>query len=198
MPGREKVKASPLDTLSHSSYHRAKVLDSLQGNASAPYFLWGGAVVYNQGVSMKVVFLSDLPGVGQAGQVKDVAEGFARNYLIPRGLALPATADVVQNWEEKKKGQVRRQAKEREGLVALGQRLDALELKLKAKAGSGQKLYGSITSADIAAELSGVGIDLDRRQIELAAPIKELGQHVVVVRLAPGISAQLRVNVEAI
>jgi len=147
---------------------------------------------------MKVVFLSDLPGVGQAGQVKDVAEGFARNYLIPRGLALPATADVVQNWEEKKKGQVRRQAKEREGLVALGQRLDALELKLKAKAGSGQKLYGSITSADIAAELSGVGIDLDRRQIELAAPIKELGQHVVVVRLAPGISAQLRVNVEAI
>jgi len=147
---------------------------------------------------MKVVFLSDLPGVGQAGQVKEVAEGFARNYLLPKGLALPATPDVLANWEERKKGQVRRNAKEKESLVALAQRLGAMEIKLRSKAGSGQKLYGSITSADIAAELSRLGIELDRRQLELPGPIKELGQHLVVVKLAPGVSAQLRVNVEAI
>jgi len=147
---------------------------------------------------MKVVFLSDLPGVGQAGQVKDVAEGFARNYLLRQGLALPATPDVLANWEERKKGQVRRHAKEKESLVALAQRLGAMEIKLLSKAGSGQKLYGSITSADIASELSRQGIELDRRQLELPGPIKELGQHLVVVKLAPGVSAQLRVNVEAI
>jgi len=146
---------------------------------------------------MKVVFLSDVAGIGQAGQVKEVAEGFARNYLLPGGLALPATPDVVQNWEERKKAQVRRQAREREGLVALAQRLEGIEMKLVAKTGGGRKLYGSITSADIAAELSRQGIELDRRQIELTGPIKELGQHLVVVKLAPGISAQLRVNVEA-
>jgi large subunit ribosomal protein L9 len=146
---------------------------------------------------MKVVFLSDLPGVGQAGQVKEVAEGFARNYLLPRGLALPATPDLVKNWEERKKTEVRRQAREKGSLVALAQRLEGMEMKLVAKAGAGQKLYGSITSADIAAELSRQGIELDRRQIELPGPIKELGQHLVVVKLAPGLSAQLQVNVEA-
>ena len=146
---------------------------------------------------MKVVFLSDVAGVGQAGEVKDVAEGFARNRLLPRGLALPATPDVVKNWEERKKGQGRRQAREREGLEALAKRLDGMEIRLVAKTGGGQKLYGSITSADIAAELSRQGIELDRRQIELPGPIKELGQHLVAVKLAPGLSAQLRVNVEA-
>jgi len=146
---------------------------------------------------MKVVFLSDVPGVGQAGQVKEIAEGFARNYLLPQGLALPATPDVVKNWEERKKGEVRRQARERGGLEALAQRLEGMEIKLVAKTGGGQKLYGSITSADIAGELSRQGIKLDRRQIELPGHIKELGQHLVVVRLAPGLSAQLRVSVEA-
>jgi len=146
---------------------------------------------------MKVVFLSDVAGVGQAGQVKEIAEGFARNYLLPRGLALPATPDVVKNWEERKKGEVRRQARERGSLEALAQRLEGIEIKLVAKTGGGQKLYGSITSADIARELSHQGIELDRRQIELPGPIKELGQHLAVVRLAPGLSAQLRVSVEA-
>ncbi|HLE02768.1 MAG TPA: 50S ribosomal protein L9, partial [Dehalococcoidia bacterium] len=75
---------------------------------------------------MKIVFLSDVAGVGEAGQVKEVAEGFARNYLLPRGLALPATPDVVKNWEERKKGEVRRQARERGSLEALAQRLEGI------------------------------------------------------------------------
>jgi large subunit ribosomal protein L9 len=147
---------------------------------------------------MKVVLQDDVKGLGTTGDVKDVADGYARNYLIPRRLAAPATAGTLKNVEAQRASLAKRQAQIDADAHALAERLGAMTLTLKARVGSQDRLYGSITSADIAAALgSELGTTFDRRKLVLEDPIRELGTHTVPVHLARDVTTSLTVNVEA-
>ncbi|HEY8478059.1 MAG TPA: 50S ribosomal protein L9 [Chloroflexota bacterium] len=151
---------------------------------------------------MKVVLVQAVPGVGQPGQVKDVADGYARNYLIPRGLAVPATPAAVKQAEARRAAEERRQARAAEELRELAQRIEGLTLTLRAKAGAARegeerRLYGSITAADVAEALSkALGATVDKRHVELEEPIRTLGSHRVTIRLGHGLAPRVTVAVE--
>jgi large subunit ribosomal protein L9 len=147
---------------------------------------------------MKVVLQDEVKGLGVAGDVKDVADGYARNFLIPRKLATPATAGALKNVETQKAAAAKRQAALDAEARALAERLNGLTLTLKARVGSQDRLYGSITTADIATALGKeLGGPFDRRKLVLEEPIRELGSHSIPVHLARDVSATLTVNVEA-
>jgi large subunit ribosomal protein L9 len=142
---------------------------------------------------MKVIFLQDVPNVAQAGQVKEVANGYARNYLIPRKLAAMAQPQAVSRIEASTKKIEARLTGE---LNELAGKLEGKKVSLKAKAGAKEKLYGSITSADIAAELKNVtGIEVDKRKIELEEPIRQLGSYEITIKLGKDIAPKVRVTV---
>jgi large subunit ribosomal protein L9 len=141
---------------------------------------------------MKVVFLQDVPNVARAGDVKQVADGYARNFLIPRKLAALASPQAMSQVVS---GDMARAGTDAE-LVALAKQLDGQGVSLKAHAGAKDRLYGSITSADIAAELERVTkISVDKRRIELEEPIRMLGSYEVVIRLGKDIMPKIKVNV---
>ena len=147
---------------------------------------------------MKVVLQEDVKGLGAVGDVKDVADGYARNYLIPRRLAAPATPGALKNVEAQRAAGARRQAQQEAEARALAARLASTTLVLRARVGGQGRLYGSITAADIAAALDReLGAPFDRRKLELAEPIRELGAHTVAVHLGRDITASLTVQVEA-
>jgi large subunit ribosomal protein L9 len=147
---------------------------------------------------MKVVLQDDVKGLGTTGDVKDVADGYARNFLIPRRLAAPATAGALKNVEAQRASLAKRQAQMDADARELGERLGSMTLTLKARVGSQDRLYGSITSADIAAALGKeLGTTFDRRKLVLEDPIRELGTHTVPVHLARDVTTSLTVNVEA-
>jgi len=142
---------------------------------------------------MKVIFLQDVPQVAQAGQIKEVADGYARNYLIPRKLAALAQSQAVSQVEGKvKKLEIRLTAE----LQEVAGQLEGKEISLQAKAGAKDKLYGSITSADIAAELqSATGLEIDKRKIELEEPIRQLGSYEIALKLGKDIAPKIKVTV---
>jgi len=142
---------------------------------------------------MKVIFLQDVPQVAQAGQIKEVADGYARNYLIPRKLAALAQSQAVSQVEGKvKKLEIRLTAE----MTELAGQIEGKEISLKAKAGAKDKLYGSITSADIAAELqSATGLEIDKRKIELEEPIRQLGSYEIALKLGKDITPKIKVTV---
>jgi large subunit ribosomal protein L9 len=141
---------------------------------------------------MKVVFLQDVPNVAKAGEIKEVAAGYGRNFLIPRKLAVLASPQAMS--QVKTSDQI--QAKTDEELAELASQLDGKEVSLKAHAGAKERLYGSITSADIAAELeSATGIVVDKRKIELDKPIHQLGSYELTVHLGKDITPKITVNV---
>jgi large subunit ribosomal protein L9 len=145
---------------------------------------------------MQVIFLEDVPNVGEAGQIKEVADGYGRNYLIPHKLAAPARPQDIKNVEAQIKARARQAAKTEAEMKALASILDGKEITLKARAGAQDRLYGSITSADIAAGLDkNLSINLDKRKIELAEPIHQLGSYDVAVKLGKDISAMIKVTV---
>ncbi len=145
---------------------------------------------------MKVVFLEDVPNVAQAGEIKEVASGYGRNYLIPRKLALLADAQAISQVEAQRRLKARQQAESESELQELARELGGREVTLKARVGAKDHLYGSITNADIAAELeSGAGLVVDKRKIELAEPIRQLGSYEVSVKLAKDIVPQIRVTI---
>jgi large subunit ribosomal protein L9 len=142
---------------------------------------------------MKVIFLQDVPQLAQAGQVKEVADGYARNYLIPRKLAALAQPKAVSQIEIKAR---KMEAHLTAELQELAGQLEGKEVSLRAKAGAKEKLYGSITSADIAAELKNVtGLEIDKRKIGLEEPIRQLGNYEVVIKLGKDIAPTIRVTV---
>lgn len=146
---------------------------------------------------MKVIFLEDVPNVAKAGEVKEVANGYVRNYLLPRKLAASATPEVIKKLEQDLKIRARRQAQTDAELAALAQQLEGREVVLKAQAGAKARLYGSITSADIAAELEKGGIILDKRKLDLNKPIHQLGSYEIAVKLSKDLTPKLKVRVEA-
>lgn len=146
---------------------------------------------------MKVILIEDVPGLGKIGEVKNVAPGYARNYLIPRGLAVVATPGAVQEWRARLKARMEREAREAEKASELAERISGLTLTFQAKAGPTGRLYGSVTTSDIAEALGReLGLEIDRRKIE-SDPLREVGEHTVIVRLARDTRAALRVVVEA-
>lgn len=141
---------------------------------------------------MKVVFLQDVPNVAKAGEIKEVAAGYGRNFLIPKKLAALANPQAVAQVETGDETKAKVDAE----LVELARQLEGQEVSLKAHAGAKDKLYGSITSADIAAELENTtGLEVDKRKIELDEPIRQLGSYEVSIRLAQDIIPKIRVTV---
>jgi len=147
---------------------------------------------------MKVVFLQDVPDVARAGEVKEVADGYGRNFLIPKKLALLVMPSVAGEVEAQLKVKARGQAQTQAEIVELAQKLDGKEINLKARTGAKDRLYGSITSADIASELKDMeGLVVDKRKIELTEPIRQLGSYEVIIRLAKDIMPKITVTVTA-
>ena len=146
---------------------------------------------------MKVVLREEVKGLGTAGDVKDVADGYARNFLIPRRLATPATPGALKNVEAQRASAAKRQAQVEAEARALAARVGSTTLTLKARVGSQERLYGSITAGDIAAALGQeLGTPFDRRKLVLEEAIRELGTHTVPVHLARDVTANLTVRVE--
>ena len=145
---------------------------------------------------MKVLFLQDVPNVARAGEIKEVASGYGRNFLIPQKLALLASSPAINLIEVQRKISARNQLQTEAELVELANQLDGREIFLKAQAGAKDRLYGSITNADIAAELeSATGLIIDKRKIELAKPIHQLGSYDVTIRLAKDVIPKIKVTV---
>ncbi len=144
---------------------------------------------------MKVILTTDLPNVGKVGQAVDVANGYGRNFLIPRGLAIPATPGNQRNLAQRQKALLAREARSRAEAEALAAQLQGLSLRIAKKTGAGDRLYGSVTSMDVADLLKQQGFSLDRRKIVLDTPLKTLGAHKIPVRLHPEVVAELEVTV---
>jgi len=145
---------------------------------------------------VKVVFLQDVPKVAKAGEIKEVADGYGRNFLIPKKLALLANSPALSAMETQLKIKARSQDQEEAELVELAHQLEGKEITLKAKVGAKEHLYGSITSADITAELQNTtGLVVDKRKVELAEPIRQLGSFEVAVRLAKDKIPKIKVTV---
>ena len=150
------------------------------------------------GDGMRVVFLDDVEGVARAGEIKNVADGYARNYLLPRKLAAAATTTMVQQAEARAKAIAREQEKVDEAARAVVAKLGDKPLVLKARAGEQGKLFGSVTASDIAAAINKrAKAEVEHRQVLLEAPIKEVGTFEVVVALTRNVRAQVTVAVEA-
>lgn len=146
---------------------------------------------------MKVVLLRDVPNLGRAGEVKEVADGYARNYLIPKGLATPATEGLIRHTVETRRAAEQRRIRQLNTAQEIAARLQGAAVTIRARAGQGDRLYGAITNQQIAEAIAQqLGVEVDRRRIELEAPIRTLGTHPVRVRLGPEISAQVQVVVE--
>lgn len=145
---------------------------------------------------MKVVFLEDVPGTAGIGDIKDVKAGFARNYLLPRRLAAPATAAIVKSAEARAVRERRLQDARDAEARAVAERLEGTAYTLTARAGSSGKLFGSIGTADIAAKVAEtLGTDFDRHNVGLAEPIKDLGDYPIVVKLTKNVGATVQVSV---
>jgi large subunit ribosomal protein L9 len=144
---------------------------------------------------MEVILRDHVENLGKRGETVKVADGYARNYLLPRKLALPAT-DANRKWvERERKIAETRDSEEKGAAEAVAARLNALELTIRRKTGENDQLYGSVTNADIAESLAAKGFEIDRRKILLPDPIKALGESTVPVKLHRDVTAQVRVTV---
>ena len=145
---------------------------------------------------MIVILTKDVKGTGKAGDVVKVNDGYARNMLIPRGLAKEATEGNVRSLEKQKKIMAERQEADRQAASELAEKIGSLEVQIETKGGDSGRLFGSITSMDIAQALAEQhDIKIDKKKFVLDSPIKEAGEHTVKVKVYPEISADLKVNV---
>jgi len=147
---------------------------------------------------VKVLLRSDVDNVGKKGDIVEVADGYARNFLVPRGLALRATPGLRDQAEAMRRNREARERREREAAEAVAARFAGRIVAIKARAGGEGRLFGSVTAADIAdAVLAQTGAEIDRRRIDLAEPIKELGPAEVAVRLHADVLATISIVVES-
>ncbi len=148
-------------------------------------------------MQMEVILREDVKDLGKAGALVRVKPGYARNYLLPRGLAYEATDGNKRRIENEQRARATRLSAEKGDATELAARLATVRLTFKAKAGEGDKLFGSITTADLAEALAKAGYSVDKRKIELGHPIKTLGSHAVPIRLHPEVPAEFTVTVES-
>jgi large subunit ribosomal protein L9 len=171
-------------TLSGGQYHST-------GNLVHPLRAAGGS--HSQDVqTMKVLFLDDVSGVALGGEIKEVKNGFARNYLIPKRLAVPATKDALQRVQRLSRDAEQKRLKQLANMRALGEALDGTRVEIEMRAGANGRLYGSVTNAVVAAELSKITArEIDRRTIEVPDSIREVGMHSATVRVHSEVTATL-------
>lgn len=147
---------------------------------------------------MKVVLREDVKKLGQKGDIIDVAEGYARNYLIPRGLAVAASKGVLKDVNFVQDSRAKKDARQEQNAHDLAARLQDLTVTVEAKAGEGGKLYGAVTSRDVAAELEHLLSEkINRRKIEFPEAIKKPGNYPILIRLHPGVQVEITLNVVA-
>ncbi len=144
---------------------------------------------------MKVILLDDIAKVGRRGEVRDVSDGYARNFLIPKKLALSATEGNLTNLEHIKKQQDAKASRVRADADALRARIESLVYEERRQASEEGKLFGSVTAQDVVDFLAAQGVKIERRRVQLEEPIKALGEAGVAIRLHPEVTAHLKVNV---
>ena len=144
---------------------------------------------------MKVILLQDVRGKGKKGQMLEVSDGYARNYMLPRKLATEATPDAVNTMRMNDKAKQEREAKERAEAMEISKRMKGFTVTVTAKGGGAGRLFGSVTNQEIADALAKTGIKLDKRKITIAEPIKNVGTYTVTCKLGYEISAPLTVKI---
>ena len=144
---------------------------------------------------MKVILKEDVKSIGSMGQIVDVSDGFARNYLVPKGLAVEANVKNMRSLEHEKKVIQEKARKVKNSVQDLANRLANMNVVIKTKAGEEGKLFGSVTTMDIAEQLKNQGIEIDKKKISLDEPIKRLGTYAVNLRLHSEITAQVNIQV---
>ncbi len=146
---------------------------------------------------MRVILIKDVPGYGTFGDIVNVKDGFANNYLIPRGLALPATEGNIKHVQDIIRQKQRKLQREKEKAKEIAQKIDGLVLEIARPVGVTGKLYGAITVSEIAEKIKEVaGVEVNRRKIMLKAPIKSVGRYNLTVKLHPEVSATITVDVK--
>jgi large subunit ribosomal protein L9 len=146
---------------------------------------------------MKVVLLEDIAGTGRAGEIKEVSKGYAKNFLLPRGLASIATPTVTKQVESRLERKKLEEGVDRDKLVELAQQIEGKEIHFKARMGGGERLFGSITAADVAEELSrAIGSVIDKKKIDIEKPFRQTGSYEVAVKLASDIKPKITVVIE--
>jgi len=153
---------------------------------------------------MKVILLEDLPGKGTAGEIKEVSKGYARNFLLPQGLALAATATTIKGAESRIQKGKAHEALDQAKLAELAKKIEGSEIHLQARVGAGDRLFGSITAADIAQELSQViGHSepkvkhlIDKRKIDMEKPLRQAGSYEITIKLAKELEPKITVVIE--
>jgi large subunit ribosomal protein L9 len=146
---------------------------------------------------MRVIFIKDVPSVARAGEVKEVADGYGRNFLLPKGLATLATPAALKEAESLRQVEARRQGQSDEEARATAEKLNNFSLTLKARAGARGRLYGAITSSDIAREIQAqTGCQVNKRKIKLEEPIHQLGEYEVAIKLTKELAPKLKIVVE--
>ena len=147
---------------------------------------------------MKVIFIQDVKGQGKKGEEKNIADGYARNFLLPRGLAIEATAANLNNLKGQKQSEAYRKEQDMKAAEEIKSKLEKITVKITAKAGEGGKLFGSVTTKDIADALKVQhGIDIDKRKIVLDSDIKTTGEAVADAKLYPQITGKIKVCITA-
>ena len=147
---------------------------------------------------MKVILVEDVKSLGKKGDIVNVSDGYARNMLIPKGLATEATQGNIRHLEKQKAIAAEKKAEEKAAAKKQAEKIGKLTVTIKTKAGDGGKIFGSITSKDIAEGLkSQHGIEVDKKKIQLSSPIKQTGEMSVDIKLYSEVSAELKVKVEA-
>ncbi len=147
---------------------------------------------------MKIILTKDIGGLGKEGETLEVSDGYARNYLIPRGVGVASTSPLQKFYEEKRKKILEKAMKEKEAASELSKKLEALDLTIKVDAHEEGKLFGSVTSADIAFAIEKAsGIEIEKRKIDLAEHIKMIGTYEIQVKLHPEVISKIKFKVEA-
>ena len=145
---------------------------------------------------MKVILTNDVQKLGKSGELKEVADGYARNFLIPQKLAVPASGGAYRAWQHDIASREEKRKREREEAEIAAQRISSTTLTMGVKVGEGGKLYGSITAKDIADALGRRGIVVDRHKVDLDEPLRTLGTYKVAIRVLPGLAPEVTVAVE--
>lgn len=142
---------------------------------------------------MKVILLTDIPNLGKSGDIVEVKDGYARNFLIPKKLTLLATPQNVQLAQRKKEQELKKEKAEKEKMKRLAEQISKISCTISARAGEEDKLFGEITNKNIAESLAAEGLEIDKKKIKIEQPIRKLGVYNVQVKLHPEVIADLRV-----
>lgn len=145
---------------------------------------------------MKIILTENIPSLGEIGQVVKVAPGYARNYLLPQGLALKATGENVRELEHRKRMLAQKREKVRQQMMSLAEKLNQVTIVMKRKVADEDRLYGSVSAVDIAAALEELGFELPRRSIQQDQPFKKLGEFPVAIRIGSDVEATVKLVIE--